>query len=121
MAQMSLGGELDKADLRHQSWFDPLHFVHLVGRDSCTPMGCLAGGEIDEWTFWSLQRIQRVKYFSAHMRRKARPDLAGISKLFALVVADDECIDPVIAGAVATDDEFLLLVELQLDPRAASL
>src|SRR5262245_12834129 len=84
-------------------------------------MGRLGVGEIDEWTLRRVQRLQRVKYFSAHMRRKARADLAGTPELLALVVSDDERIDAVIAGAVPTNDELLLLVEFQLDPRAAPL
>src|SRR5262245_18025539 len=118
---MPFSGEFDEANLRQEFRFDPLHFVHLVGRDSRSPMRRLAVGEIDEWTFWSVQPLQRVKYVSAHMRGKSRSNLAGIPELSALVVSDDERIDAVIAGAVTTDDKLLLLVEFQLDPRAAPL
>jgi hypothetical protein len=55
------------------------------------------------------------------MRCKSRANLAGIPELLALVISDDERIDAVIAGSVPTDDKLLLLVEFQLDPRAAPL
>src|SRR5262245_54625321 len=118
---MPFGSEFDEPNLREEFRFDPLHFAHLVGRDPRAPMGRPGVGEIDEWTFSRVQRLQRVKYFSAHVRRKARADLAGTSELFALVVSDDERIDAVIAGAISTNDKFLLLVEFQLDPCAAPL
>src|SRR5688572_13419591 len=38
MTQMAIGGPFHEAHLRNKLRSEPLHFVHLLGSDSCTPV-----------------------------------------------------------------------------------
>jgi len=54
------------------------------------------------------------------MRREPRAHFSGKPKLFPLVVAHQQRIDAVRSRSISADDKLLLLVEFQLDPRAAA-
>jgi hypothetical protein len=64
---------------------------------------------------------QGGEHLAADVRRKARPYLPGVVQLPALVVADQQRVDTVGARAIAANDKLLLLIELELHPRAAAL
>lgn len=38
MTQMAIGAPFNEADLRNELRLEPLHFIHLLGSHSCTPM-----------------------------------------------------------------------------------
>ena len=85
MSQMSFSGELDEADLRHELWFEPLHFVHLVGCDPGAPMRRLAVRQIHKPTLGRVQWFQRFEHLSPYVRCKACPDFARVPELLVLV------------------------------------
>jgi serine/threonine protein kinase len=114
--QVAFGGPFDESYLCDELRRDPLHLVHLLGRDSPAPMRRRAAWKIDERAAIRVERLHILEDLAANVRCESGADLAGKAQVFALVAADEQRIDAVRPRPVSANDEFLLPIELQLDP-----
>ena len=67
-----------------------------------------------------MKRPQLPEDLPAQVRCEAGPDLAGKPQLPSVVEADEQRVDAVRSRAIASNDELLLAIELQLDPGTAA-
>ena len=68
-----------------------------------------------------MQRHDLREHLPPHVRRKPCSDLAGESQILSVVVAYEKRIHTTRARSVSADNELLLPIELQLDPRGVAL
>src|ERR1041384_2385331 len=120
MPQVAVIRPLDEPDLRNNFRLDPPQLQHPLRRHAAAPMRGLAVRQIDEGAPRSPQRLQRVEYVPPQMRREPCSHLSGEPQLLPLVVADEQRVYAVRSRAITANHEFLLLIELQLDPGATA-
>ena len=77
--------------------------------------------EIRKRTRGGVMRPEDRMNLAANVGRESRPHLAPVTQLPVFVVADDQCVDTMRARPVSADDELLLPIELELQPRAGAL
>ena len=112
MAEFSVPGPLNEGCLHDYFWFDPMR--------AQTRQAFRFG----EWRFLDFDLIELRAHIKQQLRIKARSDLAGKSKVIAVVVADQERAETdslALRIGEATDDELLgqLAFHLQPERRAA--
>ena len=117
MAQMAFAGPLDEADLGDRGGSHPLHLRHLVGGHSPAPSRLPGVRQIDERAARGVERREPREDLAADVRREAGSDLSREPQPAVVVIADEQRVDAVRTGPVSADDELLLAIQLQLDPR----
>ncbi len=86
MPEMAVGRPLDKADLRNERRFQPLHLPHLLQRDPATPVGRFAIRQVAERTPARMEREELSEHFPPHVPCEPGAHLSSEPEVLSVVV-----------------------------------
>jgi DNA-binding transcriptional ArsR family regulator len=116
MPQMSVWCPLQKFEFADQQWFLPSALVHLFSGQSLTPAAAPRFRQIREGALRDFQILELPKQLLAERWGESISRARRIHELVALVVSEDQSIEILSSRGVASNDEFLSLVDPHLLP-----
>jgi hypothetical protein len=113
-----------KSYLAHHHRLDPVATSHFNGGETLVPTVATSGRKVEKGTFINSNFVQLCKKSVQEFFAKTGPNSASKFKSLPFVETNKQrakMFPRSFGFGVAADHEFLLLVELHLDPRSASL